>query len=85
MLSWLDTQAIYHYTKHMAIDYENDPNYEKINEGEYKDLRNNNSILMIDEETSDALRNIFDVSEDVEELKITKEMLDVLFDKNEGE
>jgi hypothetical protein len=81
LLYWLDTQAIYHYTKHMAIDYENDPNYEKINEGEYRDLRNDNSILMIDEETSDALRKIFDIPEDVEELKLTKEMLDVLFDK----
>ena len=62
------------------MDFDNDPNYEKVAEGEYKDLRTGNTLMVLDEEVSLAIRKVLNIPDDVEVIDFTEEMLNTLIE-----
>ena len=64
----------------MAIDYESDPRYNYVEDNVYFDTQTNETVFVLDEETSAAIRDlmaldetIFEVKEEDEEYKLTDE------------
>lgn len=68
------------------INYDDDPRYEFVEDGVYFDTQTNETVIMLDEEASDAIRDlialddtIFEVKEEDQEYKLTDEGAQKLF------
>ena len=67
-------------------NYDNDPRYDFVEDGVYFDTQTNETVFVLDEETSDAIRDLmaldstlFEVNEDKEEIILTEEGAKKLF------
>ena len=57
------------------IDYDNDPNYEKEEEGVYKDLTTNETVFVFGDEDADMIRKALGVSDEEDQYILTSEDL----------
>ena len=67
------------------IDYENDPNYEKEEEGVWRDLTTNEMVYALSAEEMENLKKILNTASHQDEFILTEEEFDQLFNSDLNE
>ena len=67
------------------IDYDNDPNYEKEEEGVYKDLSTNDVVFLLSDEEGEKLSRILNTSDHQDEYALSNEDFEYLFNSDLNE
>ena len=67
------------------IDYENDPNYEKEEEGVWRDLTTNEMVYALSAEEMENLKKILNTVSHQDEFVLTEEEFDQLFNSDLNE
>ena len=67
------------------IDYDNDPNYEKEEEGVYKDLSTNGVVFLLSDEEGEKLSRILNTSDHQDEYALSNEDFEYLFNSDLNE
>lgn len=67
------------------IDYENDPNYEKEEEGVWRDVNTNEVVYILTAEEMENLKKILNTANHQDEFILTEEEFDDLFNSDLNE
>ena len=67
------------------IDYENDPNYEKEEEGVWRDLTTNEMVYALSAEEMENLKKILNTASHQDEFVLTEEEFNQLFNSDLNE
>ena len=67
------------------IDYDNDPNYEKEEEGVWRDLTTNEMVYALSAEEMENLKKILNTASHQDEFVLTEEEFDQLFNSDLNE